>query len=69
MAYLSSSDLLPSLQSGFRQGHSIETAVLRVQSHVLNAVNHGDVVALILLDMSAAFDTVHHLILLADLSI
>ena len=67
MAYLSSSDLLPSLQSGFRPGHSIETAVLRVLSDVLNAVDHGDVAALILLDMSAAFDTVDHPILLQRL--
>jgi len=67
MAYLSSSDLLPSLQSGFRPGHSVETAVLRVLSDILNAVDLGDVAALILLDMSAAFDTVDHRILLQRL--
>ena len=51
MRYLSSSDLLTSLQSGFRPGHSVETAVLRVLSDILNAVDRGDVAALILLDM------------------
>jgi len=61
---LSSSDLLPSLQSGFWPGHSVETAVLRVLFDILNAVDHGDVATLILLDMSAAFDTVDHSILL-----
>jgi len=58
MGYLSSADLLPSLQSGFRQGHSTETAVLRVLSDILQSVDRGDTAALILLDLSAAFDTV-----------
>ena len=62
MDYLSSSDLLPSLQSGFRPGHSTETAVLKVVSDILQAADRVDLAALILLDMSAAFDTVDHAI-------
>ena len=46
----------------FRPGHSTETAVLRVLSDLLQAVNSGDVAALVL-DLSAAFDTVDHAIL------
>jgi len=65
--YLSSADLLPSLQSGFRPGHSTETAVLRVLSNILQTVDRGDSAALILLDFSAAFDTVDHPILLQRL--
>jgi hypothetical protein len=65
--YLTSADLLPSLQSGFRPGHSTETAVLRVLSDILQAVDRGDSAALVLLDLSAAFDTVDHEILLQRL--
>ena len=61
--YLESSGLLPSLQSRFRPGHSTETAVLQVLSDLLQAVDSGDVAALVLLDLSAAFDTVDHAIL------
>jgi hypothetical protein len=63
MEYLKSSELLPSLQSGFRSGHSTETAVLRVLTHILQAVDRRDLDALILLDLSAALDTVDHDIL------
>ena len=69
MEYLSSADLLPPLQSGFRQGHSTETAVLRVLSDILQAVDRGEVAALVLLDLSAAFDTVDHSILLQRLQL
>ena len=67
--YLTSADLLPSLQSGFREGHSTETAVVRVLSDILHAVDCGDVAALVLLDLSAAFDTVDHDILLQRLQV
>jgi len=38
-------------------------ATLRVLSNLLVAINDGDVAALVLLDLSAAFDTVDHSIL------
>ena len=63
MEYLSSADLIPPLQSGFRQGRSTETAILRVLLDNLQAVGRGGLAALVLLDLSAAFDTVDQTIL------
>jgi len=63
MDYLTSANLLPQLQSGFRPCHSTETAVQKVLSDILQAVDQGDVAALVLLDLSAAFDKVDHDIL------
>src|SRR5258706_5554249 len=62
--YLAASDLWPKLQSGFRRFHSTETAVLKVLSDIYNAIDGSQVVLLALLDVSAAFDTVGHSILL-----
>ena len=54
-------------QSVYRAGHSTETAVLRVQSDILSEIDKGKCVFLVLLDLSAAFDTVSHHILLKQL--
>ena len=67
-SYLTQNDLWPKLQSGFRQFHSTESAVLKVLSDVFRAIDQGNVALLALLDVSAAFDTVDHDILLQRLS-
>ena len=67
LAYLNKSGLLPQLQSAYRAGHLTETAVLKVLSDILLAIDAGDLSALVLLDLSAAFETVDHDILLQRL--
>jgi len=67
MTHLKDADLLPRLQSGFRLSHSTKSAILLVWSDILLAVDPGDFVAVVLLDLSAAFDMVDHDILLQRL--
>ncbi|CAB4020270.1 RNA-directed DNA polymerase from transposon X-element, partial [Paramuricea clavata] len=57
-------ELFPLLQSAYRKGHSTETALLRVQNDILMNMDRQQVTLLVLLDLSAAFDTVDHGILL-----
>ena len=66
--YLTANGLFPKFQSGFRRYHSTETAVLRVLSDIYSAIDQDQVSLLALLDVSAAFDTVDHGILLERLS-
>ena len=52
------------LQSAYRKFHSTETALLKVQSDILQSLDKGNVTVLVMLDLSAAFDTIDHHILL-----
>jgi len=61
--------MVPTTQYGFRRGYSTETATIHVLSYLLDAVDRGDTAALVLLDLSAAFDTVDHEILLERLCV
>ena len=56
--------LYPLFQSAYRKGHSTETALLKVQNDILMNMNRQHVTLLVLLDLSAAFDTVDHKMLL-----
>lgn len=67
LEYLTASRLLPDLQSAYRAFHSTETAVLKVMSDILQAIDSGNLAVLTLLDLSAAFDTVDHTTLLRRL--
>ena len=51
-------------QIGYKQGHSCEMVLITILNDLLWAVEHQQMSALILLDLSAAFDTVNHSILI-----
>ena len=59
--------LFPELQSAYCHHHSTETALLKVKNDLLMAMDKDQVTLLVLLDLSSAFDTVEHEILLERL--
>ena len=66
--YLRDNDLEESFQSAYKRFHSTETALLKVQNDILFEIDNQKCVVLLLLDMSAAFDTVDHELLLERMS-
>ena len=64
MDYLRLNNLMPNLQSAYRRHYSTETALLKVMSDVLSSADREAVTLIRLLDLSAAFGTVDHEILL-----
>ena len=52
------------LQSAYHEDHSTETALLKVKTDLLTALDNQEISCLILFDLSAAFDMVSHKLLL-----
>ena len=63
-SFLNSFNILNKFQSGFRAIHSTESALLKVYNGILLTTDSGSCALLILLDLSAAFDTIDHGILI-----
>ena len=64
LTHMNTHQLQEPLQSAYRNGHSTETALVRIQNDLLRAVDRKECAILVLLDLSAAFDTIDHSILL-----
>ena len=65
--HLQSNDLKDPFQSAYRRAHSVETAIVCIQDDTLRSLDMHKHVVLVLLDISSAFDTIDHDILLIDL--
>ena len=59
--------LLPDYQSAYREHYSCEMAILHVSDNILWAVEKQSITSLVTMDLSAAFNTVDHDILLTIL--
>jgi len=63
-AHAEDHELFLARQSAYRRHHSTETVVVSVLNDVIRAADEGKVTCLVLLDLTAAFNTVDHDILL-----
>ncbi len=65
--YLNSNGYLDNFQSGFRAHHSTDTQLIKIINDIRLNSDTGKKSVLVLLDLSAAFDSVNHNILLQRL--
>lgn len=67
LVFLNENSILEMFQTGFKVAHSTESALLKVFNDIFLALDKGDCVILVLLDLSAAFDMIDHEILISCL--
>ena len=67
-SHLDANGLVNNFQSAYKEGHSTETALLKIKDDIHLSLSEGKPSALVLLDLSAAFNTIDHSLLLNRLS-
>ena len=66
--YLIDNNLYDDHQSAYRSNHSVESLLSNVSNLILQEMDVGKITAMVLLDLSSAFDTVDHEIMLNELA-
>ena len=56
--HVDENNLLPSYQSAYRKHHGVETSMLKMYSDLLQSIDKKQVCIVVMIDLSAAFDTV-----------
>ena len=62
--YTTSTGQMEDCQSAYQENLSTEMALLKVKTDILDAIDNKEVMCLVMLDLSATFDTVNHHLLL-----
>ena len=65
--HIDKNNIMEPNQSAYCKHHSMESCLLKIKTDILDAIDNQKVQALVLLDASAVFDTMHHDILLQGL--
>jgi hypothetical protein len=65
--YLEENNLMDPHQSAYKKGHSCETVIVSVLNDVYAASDKSEISISALLDMSAAFDTIDHAMMIEKL--
>ncbi len=69
MNYLVNNNLLYELQSAFREGHSTESALIKLTDQILSNMDQDNVTGVLFIDFKKAFDIVDHQIMLKKLKL
>ena len=64
VTYIERYGMMEAHQSAYCSSHSMKTALLKVKTDIIQALDNQEMACLILLDLSVAFDTIDHDILL-----
>ena len=68
LSHLQENNLSNPFQSAYRARHSTETILFRIVNDILSALDNDNISVLLLLDLSAAFDTIEHQLFLSCLN-